>query len=94
MLLKSRRLKIFDVQYFPSEEVVILRKVKAKLYTQFNSIGLLFEAHNPVPGSEVFDEMWKKVRRDNHIAIKLCDPIKFIKMDENVKFFLTAMENR
>ena len=84
LLLKSRRFKNFDVQYFPCEEVIVLRNVTGKLYTQFNSIGLLDDSH---PDMMQFEEMWKTIRYKNHIVSKICAPVKYIRLDENVKLF-------
>ena len=84
LLQKSRRFKNFDVQYFTSEEVIVLSHVKGRLYTQFNSIGLLDENH---PDMSQFEEMWKAIRHKNHIANKMCAQVKYIKLDENAKLF-------
>ena len=84
LLLKSRRFKNFDVQYFPCEEVIVMSSVRCRLHIQFNSVGLLDDSH---PDMMQFEEMWKTIRHKNDIANKVCDPIKYIKLDENAKLF-------
>ncbi len=78
-----KRFKNMEVRYFPDEEILILRKVKAQLFIRFDSIGILDQAHADL--SKIQD-IWLKYRPLLPPGAEP-DNVKFIQLDDNVNFF-------
>ncbi len=79
----AKTFKNHSVRYFPVEEVVILRKIKAQLFVQCDSIGILDHTH---PDLNKIHELWVKIR-PQVLPGQEPDEVRFVQLDHDVSFF-------